>query len=48
MSPNEIDADYKVIVRVEPKRGEVFVVNTKDVGEKERVFSFDMTFEPNC
>ena len=31
-----------------PSRGEIVVHSTKDTGEKERVFSFDMTFEPGC
>lgn len=35
-------------MHIKPERGEVLVVNTKDVGEKERVFSFDMAFESTC
>jgi kinesin family protein 3/17 len=35
-------------VDVAPDRGEIVVHNTKDIGEKERVFSFDLTFEPGC
>jgi hypothetical protein len=31
-----------------PERGELVVHNNKDVGEKERIFSFDMTFKPGC
>lgn len=26
----------------------MLVINPKETGEKERVFSFDMTFAPNC
>lgn len=48
MSQNEVEAGYETIVHIKPERGEVLVTNTKDVGEKERVFSFDMAFEPTC
>lgn len=48
MSSDEVQAGYETIVHIKPERGEVIVTNTKDVGEKERVFSFDLTFEQTC
>lgn len=35
-------------MEVDPERGEITVHNKKDVGDKERVFSFDLTFQPGC
>ena len=35
-------------MEVDPERGEITVHNQKDVGDKERVFSFDLTFQPGC
>lgn len=48
MSSNETKKSFESIVDVIPERGEIVVHNKKDIGEKERVFSFDMTFEPGC
>ncbi len=48
MSSNEVEAGYETIVNINPERGEVVVTNTKEVGEKERVFSFDMAFNSTC
>jgi kinesin family protein 3/17 len=48
MSSKEVKENFESIVEVAPERGEITVHNTKDSGEKERVFSFDLTFEPGC
>ena len=48
MSSKEVDKGFKEIVEVVEERGEIRVHNQKDIGEKERVFSFDMTFKPGC
>lgn len=44
LSSNEVKKNFEAIVDVFPERGEIIVHNKKDVGEKERVFSFDLTF----
>ena len=48
LSTKELASHENSIVDVIPERGEIVVHNKKQSGEKERVFSFDMTFEPNC
>ena len=48
MSGKEVDKGFREIVDVAEERGEITVHNQKDVGEKERVFSFDLTFKPGC
>lgn len=48
MSSNELNKNFDSIVDVIPARGEIVVHNKKDIGEKERIFSFDMTFQPGC
>jgi kinesin family protein 3/17 len=48
LSSRELEHKNEPIVDVISERGEIVVHNTKDIGEKERVFSFDLTFEPGC
>lgn len=48
MSSKEVEAGYETVVHINEERGEVIVTNPKETGEKERVFSFDMTFSPTC
>lgn len=47
-SSKEVEKNYREIVDVDPERGQITVHNPKENGEKERVFSFDMTFQPGC
>lgn len=48
LSEKEKEEDFENIVKVQTDRGEIVVMNDKKPGEKERVFSFDMAFEPYC
>ena len=35
-------------MNIVPERGEVIVKNVKSSGEENKVFTFDMVFEPEC
>jgi kinesin family member 3B len=48
MASSEVAKGFKAVVDVAPERGEIVVHSHKDFGDKERIFSFDMTFQPGC